>query len=130
MANCRALTAAETRAREVANPLTLHEPEAGPQDTMAELANRLERIETRLGQLVDLVERGQTVKEFYSTQEVARLLGREMFTVREWARLGRIHAVKRRCGRGKTHDWAISHEELERIRNHGLLPPGGCRDNQ
>ena len=86
---------------------------------------RLERIESYLSALVER----QTVKEWYSTDEVASLLGKAEFTVREWCRLGRIHAEKRNSGRGKFQSWIISHAELQRFqregllnRRHGLLP--------
>ena len=79
---------------------------------------RLTRIEEMLAQLIDTRVR----KEYYSTGEIARLLSRAEFTVREWARNGRIWAEKRQCGRGNTKEWTISHEELERIQNEGLLP--------
>jgi predicted site-specific integrase-resolvase len=36
------------------------------------------------------------VKDFYEVEEFARLVGKAAFTVREWARLGRIHAIKRK----------------------------------
>ena len=49
---------------------------------------RLERIEQTLAQLVER----QTVKDWYSTDEVAKILGKAEFTVREWARNGRIKA--------------------------------------
>ncbi len=78
----------------------------------------VERIETRL---TTLIEQKQP-KEFYSTAEVAELLGRAEFTVREWGRLGRVLAEKRACGRGSSKEWMISNVELERIRNEGLLP--------
>ena len=81
------------------------------------VVERLERIEAALATLV-----GQrTVKDWYSTAEVAELLGRAEFTVREWCRLGRVRAEKRSCGRGLSQEWIISHAELLRIRNHGLL---------
>ncbi len=82
------------------------------------LLERLERLETALAMLV----RQRMVKEWYSTTEVAELLGRAEFTVREWCRLGRVNAKKRECGRGLSQEWVISHGELDRIRNHGLLP--------
>jgi transposase len=79
---------------------------------------RLDRIEELLVQLI-----GQRFKkDFYSTAEAARILCRAEFTVREWCRLGRVHATKRQCGRGNTKEWALSHEELTRIQNKGLLP--------
>jgi hypothetical protein len=51
----------------------------------------------------------------------AQILGRAEFTVREWCRLGRVWASKRQCGRGNAKEWIISHEELTRIQNEGLL---------
>lgn len=84
-----------------------------------ELKQRLSRIEEMLESLL-----GHTsaTREFYSTSEVASLLGRAEFTVREWCRLGRILAEKRACGRGFSKEWMISHDEVERVRNEGLLP--------
>jgi Helix-turn-helix domain len=85
--------------------------------TDLDLSERLERIETLLQSL--LQER--TIKEWYSTAEVAKLLGKAEFTVREWCRLGRVNAEKKESGRGLAGEWIISHEELTRIRNEGLL---------
>jgi hypothetical protein len=87
-------------------------------EQLTELSARLERIEEALSLLVQ----ERTVKDWYSTAEVAGLLRRAEFTVREWCRLGRIHAEKRRCGRGRTKEWMVSRTELERVRNEGLLP--------
>ncbi len=56
-----------------------------------QLLQRLDRIETLLEQLI-----GQrTVKDWYTVAEVAEMLGRAEFTVREWCRLGRVYASKR-----------------------------------
>ncbi|HIF30281.1 MAG TPA: hypothetical protein EYG03_00770 [Planctomycetes bacterium] len=62
------------------------------------------------------------VQRFYSTADLARKLEKSEFTVREWCRLGRVYAEKRRCGRGNKREWMISHEELDCIRSEGLLP--------
>ena len=79
---------------------------------------RLDRIEAALDVLVGR----QTVKDWYSTSEVASVLGKAEYTVREYCRQGRIHAKKKPCGRGKGGEWLVSHEELTRLRNDGLLP--------
>ena len=96
------------------------EPDAGSvlSAAMQEILERLDRIETALATIVEQ----RTIKEWYSTDEVAAILQKARFTVREWCRLGRIHAEKRACGRGNTQEWIVSHDELSRIRNEGLLP--------
>jgi transposase len=82
------------------------------------ILERLERIENVLSTLVEL----RTIKDFYSTDEVAAILSKAEFTVREWCRRHRISAEKRRSGRGKYQSWVISREELQRIQREGLLP--------
>lgn len=82
------------------------------------LLDRLVRIEDTLGELLQQ----NAVKDYYTTAEVARLLGKAEFTVREWCRLNRVYAEKRQAGRGRAKEWIISHQELTRIRNEGLLP--------
>ena len=82
------------------------------------LDERLEKIEAIL---VSLVEK-HTVREWYSTDQVAQIVGKSEFTVREWARLKRIRAEKRRSGRGAHASWVISHAELMRLQREGLLP--------
>lgn len=64
----------------------------------------------------------QTVKEFYTTDDLAKIFGKAEYTVREWCRLRRINAKKIACGRGGEKAWRISHQELVRIQNDGLLP--------
>jgi hypothetical protein len=59
---------------------------------------------------------------FYSTAEVAEMLGKAEWTVREWCRLGRINAVKARELRGKCEVWKIPAEEVVRYQDEGLLP--------
>jgi helix-turn-helix protein len=87
-------------------------------DLLPQVLDRLTRVEALL---VDLV-RQRAAKEFYSTDEVALILGKAKFTVREWCRHGRVHCRKKNNGRGKYQSWTISHEELLRIQREGLLP--------
>jgi hypothetical protein len=83
-----------------------------------ELLERLKRIEDAIGRLTQK----RSAKDWYSVGEAAEVLERAAFTVREWCRLGRICASKRRCGRGNSLEWMISHAELNRVQNEGLLP--------
>jgi transposase len=87
------------------------------------ILDRLQKIEELLHQLVER----ETAKEWYTTAEVAKKLGRAEFTVREWCRLGRIDAQKRQTGRGKYPTWIISHDELQRYQRDGLLPQSSGR---
>ena len=82
------------------------------------ILDSLRRIESQLAEM----RSKQTIKDVYSTEEVARILSKAEFTVREWCRLNRINAIKRFSGRGKYPAWAISHQELLRIDKEGLLP--------
>ena len=84
-------------------------------EEMNAILERLERIER-------LIVEQKSVKEWYGTEEFARLVGKAEFTVREWARLGRINAEKRKSGRGAFAAWVISHQELQRYQREGLLP--------
>jgi hypothetical protein len=91
----------------------------------ADITTRLNRIETALANfqamLAALLDR-ETTREWYTTDQFANLVGLAEFTVREHCRLGRLNAEKRRSGRGAYCSWAISHQELKRYQQHGLLP--------
>src|SRR4051812_34325429 len=88
------------------------------QGEQASVLMTLERIEAMLQALV----KERTVKDWYTTSEVGRTVNKSEYTVREWCRLGRVAARKRACGRGTASEWIISHHELDRYRNEGLLP--------
>jgi hypothetical protein len=65
----------------------------GP-DQFASILERLQRIETILGELV-----GQrATKEWYGTGELASIIGKSEYTVREWCRQGRVRAKKKLVG--------------------------------
>ncbi len=83
------------------------------------LEERLQNIEAML---VVLVER-QQVREWYTTHEFARTVGKAEFTIREYCRLGRLRAEKRQSGRGAYPQWVLSNAELERYQREGLLRP-------
>lgn len=99
-------------------PTSASGEEADRETGISEVNRRLQRIEEVLSSLVNQ----QAIKEWYTTAEVAELLEKAEFTVREWCRLGRIHADKRCCGRGSSQEWMIAYQEVQRIRNEGLLP--------
>jgi Helix-turn-helix domain len=82
------------------------------------IEERLEKIEAMLVVLVDR----QQVREWYSVEEFARIVGRAPFTCREWCRNGRVKAEKKESGRGAYPAWVISHAELLRFQREGLLP--------
>ncbi len=84
----------------------------------SEVVTRLDRIESLLAALLER----ETIKDYYSTDEFARLVSKAEFTVQEWARLGRINADKRKSGRGAFAAWVVSHQELLRYQREGLLP--------
>jgi predicted transcriptional regulator len=92
---------------------------------MPTLDEQLDKLTARITSLESVLAhfvQNAPGKAWYTTAEVARLLDRAEWTVREWCRNGRVHATKRAGGRGKHKEWSISHAELIRITNEGLLP--------
>jgi excisionase family DNA binding protein len=84
-------------------------------ERIEEILARLRAIETGLQHLRE----EQTAKEWYGTAEIASLLGRSEYTVREWCRKRQIPAEKTANGR----DWIVSHETLLRLKNRELPLP-------
>jgi excisionase family DNA binding protein len=84
---------------------------------MSTIEERLERIEQTLQLLVS-----QKPKDWYTTTEAAKILGRAKWTVRDWCRNERLNAEKLSGGRGGEGEYRISHEEIERYQREGLLP--------
>jgi transposase len=82
-----------------------------------------EKLDRIVAMLAALAEREQ-VREWHTTAQVAQLLNKSEFTVREWCRSGRVNAAKKSSGRGAHASWAVSHQELLRVQREGLLP---CR---
>ncbi len=92
-------------------------------DEVLERLDNLQRQSEKIAGTLDVLLQQHTVKDWYTTEEAARTLGKAEYTVREWCRQGRVHARKKGSGRGKYQSWVICHEELLRIRREGLLPP-------
>jgi hypothetical protein len=84
----------------------------------ARLDERLPATQTDLSAMTQQ----RLVKDYYSTEEVARIVGKAPYTVREWCRYGRLRGEKRKCGRGNSKEWAVSHAEVLRYQNEGLRP--------
>ena len=102
------------------NPQSSHEDQNA--DPTIVLAARMDSIESVLAEIHAMLANRQPQKDWYTVREVAEVLERSEFTVREWCRLERVNASKRACGRGNSTEWIVSAEELKRIQNEGLLP--------
>ena len=83
-----------------------------------EIREQLERREERM----ELMVKKRSRKEGEEKKEGEGRREKEEERGREGGRRGRVHAEKRRCGRGSAKEWMISHAELERIKSEGLLP--------
>ena len=84
------------------------------------LQSQLEVLEQRLGE-GSPADSDASQREFYTVAEFAELVGKSIYTVREWCRLYRINAEKCDSGHGDSKSWKIPVSELARYRNHGLL---------
>jgi hypothetical protein len=84
---------------------------------LAELAERIARLEAELAAF----RSEEVTPQYYSVAEFAHRVGRAPYTVREWARQGRI-AAHRCVSGGPYRPWVISHTELVRYEQWGLRP--------
>ena len=90
--------------------------------TMKEITDCLLRIETQNTEILarlDRIESKPSTKEWWSPEELAGVLHRKPFTVREWCRLGRIPAEKDKYSRL----WRVSDKEAQRLIAGGGLQP-------
>jgi excisionase family DNA binding protein len=97
-------------------------------DMVPGLTARLSGIEAMLAQILEFLAAPKVAREWFTVEEVAAMLNKTPYTVREWCREGRINATKRPERRGGAELWNISAAEVERYRNAGLLPPGPYRN--
>jgi hypothetical protein len=82
--------------------------------TPTPLIARLDRIEETLRTLAGR----EPLKEWYTTAEAAKLLGRAEYTVREWCCKRQVAAEKASNGRG----WLIGPDALTHVQNRGPDP--------
>ncbi len=59
-------------------------------------------------------------REWFSPEEIGRMIGRTADCVRDWCRMGRIGARKRATGRGSYLAWEIHTDALAEYLDHGL----------
>jgi len=79
-------------------------------------------IETKVGEIHEMLASQQARKAWYTTTEVAEKMGVSVYTVRvRWCAGARIRAKKD----FETRQWRISGEEFERLRRGGGLLPRG-----
>jgi hypothetical protein len=67
-----------------------------------------------------------TERASYTIEELAALIGRAVYTVREWCRHGQLAAEKTATQSGPYARWTISHSEYLRFQREGLLPIGSA----
>ena len=109
-------------AQTITNLLDAHESRIeGIRERQMQLGELLNEVHVMVTEFRDRAS-PQRTQDWFSPGEAARALGKQPYTVREWCRLRRINARKRPGGRGDAVEWEISAVEIERYRNHGLLP--------
>lgn len=96
---------------------SVHDQLVGLRDQVGALAGVLAEIKA-------LLSGPPAERKAYSVEEVARMLGKSDYTVREWCRQARVNASKRADRRGASEVWSIPAGEVTRIREEGLLPFG------
>jgi hypothetical protein len=89
---------------------------------LSDIDSKLDEFLALLKALRSSPEQSSNTPKSYSVAEIADIVGRAEFTVREWARTGRIDAY-RGTSRGPYGVWRISQESLHYYQTFGLLPP-------
>lgn len=78
---------------------------------------------TNIEQALQVIASKHTTKDQYTTNEFAKIVNVHPQTIRQHCVNNRIKASKQQgCGRGNVDEWRISHTELTRYQNEGLLP--------
>ena len=105
-------------------------PRAGvtvlPEQEAADWPTAISLLRTAVGLLKDLVRAAEVSaveasdRTRYTTEEVARKLGKRPRTTQKWCRDRQVNCI--RIIRDGTY--RVTREEVERVRDHGLRPAG------
>ena len=114
---CKMRSTEPTAGREAALPKIMT-GSPGLENHLITMGQCLERIET----MMTAIFKKQKVQDWYTTREIATLVDKAEYTVREWCRNGRMLGEKQGSGRGASQAWVISHAEIQRYQKEGLLP--------
>jgi hypothetical protein len=91
------------------------------------VADRLAALEQAVTEVRQIVTGQHTNKSWFTTGELAEMLGRSQFTIQErWCNDGRIECEKD----PDTGKWRIPGHEVERLRSGGGLRPKKGRDQR
>jgi hypothetical protein len=91
------------------------------------VADRLAALERTVAEVRQIVTGQHTGKAWYTTGELAEILGRSQYTIQErWCNDGRIECEKD----PDTGRWRVPDHEVERLRAGGGLRPKEGRDNR
>ncbi len=91
-------------------------------DDQPNLVAQLNDMQSKIDLIFDMLASPKAVREWYSVEETAKIIGKSEFTTRQWCNLGRINASKATERRGGSALWRISATELHRYKEEGLLP--------
>ncbi|MEK6238511.1 MAG: helix-turn-helix domain-containing protein, partial [Planctomycetales bacterium] len=95
-------------------------PEQADLQSMGLLIQRVDDLTKEVHEIGQVVRNGRIEKEFYGTAELAELLSKSEYTVREkWCNQGRIECEKDQ----DTGKWKIPGSEAQRLLNGGGLKP-------
>ncbi len=89
---------------------------------MDEILERITGLESGVAEILQRLNDPTRDRVWYGVNEAAKILGKDVYTVREWCREARIHAEKMPERRGKAEKWRIHRDEIARYRDDGLLP--------
>ena len=88
-------------------------------NSLLQINDRLTAVESMLKTICSRLDQQAIEKEWYTTVEVAGLLGRRQYTVQEkWCNQGRVECEKDDAGR-----WRIPGHEVKRLMAGGGLIP-------